>query len=124
MSGKKCSLIRGKCPGQFVGGDNYGCPHWREMTIQTEASTPEHWKGCGVLMDPELIVGITKGVNRAAATVQGVRNVMARGFFGMCLSAGLDPSPVVAEIAQGDTDTLNGMNSLALEPANGHKEEY
>lgn len=121
MSGKKCSLIGSKCPGVAVGGDSYGCPHWRTNWV-TEGAGEEAvlWEGCGIKMDVELDIGISKAVSRAAHTVQGLRNVMARGFFGLCLSAGIDPSPVVAEIGNGDSDTVKGITSLALN-SNGEK---
>jgi hypothetical protein len=122
MAGKKCSLIGGKCPGDFVGGDKYGCPHWREMVIEIEGkSEPDIWRGCGILMDPHLTVGITKAVNGAARQMQGVRNVVARGFMGMALAARIDPTPLMAEFAQADKDTNEKRDSLLLEPINGHR---
>ncbi len=67
------------CPGVSVSGDVPGCPHWIEVWIKTTGQ-PELWKGCGVLMDPHLQVGVAEGVNRAAASVQSTRNEVVRGF--------------------------------------------
>jgi hypothetical protein len=85
------------------------------MWVDTEAEQkPVHWVGCGILMDTELTLGITKAVNSAAASIQGVRNVTARGFIGLALAAQIDPAPIMAQIAKADQDTNGKKDSLAL----------
>lgn len=79
-----------------------------------EKLKPEHWKGCGILMDIELTLGITRAVNHAASAIQAVRNVTARGILGLAMAAKLDPTPVMAQIVEADRDTNNNNNSLML----------
>ncbi|MEE9274504.1 MAG: hypothetical protein V3V62_04275 [bacterium] len=86
--GMPCALALGEpCPGKGMtggphhAGDSPGCPHWRTMVVQAEGGGAEEvWAGCGVLMDPHLMLGVAKGANRAAASVQSARNVIAGGF--------------------------------------------
>lgn len=120
MSGNRCSLIGAKCPGNWINDKTWGCPHWREMWVEmSEKDQPVMWKGCGVLMDTHLTLGITKAVNHAASTVQAVRNVTARGFLGLAMSAGIDPSSLMSEISNADRDTNEGRSSLLLEKTDG-----
>jgi len=120
MTGNKCSLIKAKCPGRWIQKEGWGCPYWKETWVNVDESPkPVLWKGCSIMMDYELSLGMTKAVKEAANTVQGVRNVMARGFLGLTLAAGLDPTPVMAEFNKADEDTNKGRNSIEIKSNNG-----
>ena len=115
--GKLCSLIFGEpCPGVNVSEaavDEVGCPHWRQMVVESSEGTSEVWTGCDVNMMPKLILGVTISVNGAARSVQSTRNVIAGGFCGLAKAQGLNPSEVAKTIRAADSATYN--NALVEE---------
>ena len=87
--GERCAFIGGKkCPGCSVGEEKgvVGCPEWCSIQIVADDGTEPLWKGCGVMINKHLSLGVAKGANRAAASVQSARNEIARGFLGVVKS--------------------------------------
>lgn len=112
--GKACPLIFGEpCPGTNImeGG---GCPHWRVQTVEFHDAPEETWIGCGILMDPNLLTGLGKGVQRAAKAVQGTRNAVAGTMLGLAKTMSFKLNEIEEGIKSADEATFRGENLLEL----------
>ena len=109
----------GTCPGANIMEGDGGCPHWRIQTVEFHDAPEETWIGCGIIMDPVLLTGLGKGVQRAAAAVQGTRNAVSATLLGLAEAMELKVDPILRRIKEGDAATREGR-PLLEKKATGH----